>query len=271
MEVSHIPGAVTEPTRITVDTFDQAHGVTAQSTLFQSLAAQAYGLDYPAEVQPYGMTTWWTLGRCISGLRVGQDQSVVDLACGRGGPGLWLARATGARLTGVDWSGVAIEAARARAEAFLPPGRAQFMVGDLAASGLPNACADAVVCLDAIFFAVDRVAVLNEVRRVLRPAGRFVFTAGETEAAVKPSDVTDWSLLLSAAGLRTETKELVPKFAEQLGRMYELWLANLDAFRAEIGEAAAAEVEDEARTVGPQLAERRYLVVVARKPAESSS
>ncbi len=202
MEVSHIPGAVTEPTRITVDTFDQAHGVTAQSTLFQSLAAQAYGLDYPAEVQPYGMTTWWTLGRCISGLRVGQDQSLVDLACGRGGPGLWLARATGARLTGVDWSGVAIEAARARAEAFLPPGRAQFMVGDLAASGLPNACADAVVCLDAIFFAVDRV--LSRAQRGPpgpRLAGRFVFTAGETEAAVKPSDVTDWSLLLKRGGV----------------------------------------------------------------------
>jgi len=51
----------------------------------------------------------------------------------------------------------------------------------------------------------------------------------------------------------------------------QLWLANLDAFRAEIGEAAAAEVEDEAHTVGPQLGERHYLVVVARKPPESSS
>jgi ubiquinone/menaquinone biosynthesis C-methylase UbiE len=83
---------------------------------------------------------------------------LVDLACGRGGPGLWLCRATGADLVGVDWSPVgvdwspvAVREATGRATDFVPSDRVRFLVGDLAASGLPDECADAVVCLDAVF------------------------------------------------------------------------------------------------------------------------
>src|SRR5947209_572953 len=141
-------------------TFDQAHGIAARSDLIWRLSAQAYGEDYPAEVQPWGMTTWWVLGRCVSGLRVGPGQLLVDLACGRGGPGLWLCRATGADLIGIDWSPVGVEAASARASNFVPADRARFMVGDLAASGLPDGSADAVLCLDSIFFASNRIAAL---------------------------------------------------------------------------------------------------------------
>jgi ubiquinone/menaquinone biosynthesis C-methylase UbiE len=266
VEDARLPGALRGPAPFTSSTFDQAHGVTARSELIWRLAAQAYGPDYPAEVQPWGLTTWWVLGRCISALRVGPGQTLVDMACGRGGPGLWLARATGAGLTGVDWSPVAVEAAGARASAFVPPGRARFLVGDLAASGLPDATAHAVVCLDAVFFAADRLAALREVHRLLRPEGRYVFTAPETRAPTRPSHVTDWTPLLGAAALQLESKEKVPRFAQQLGRMYELWLEHLDAIRAEIGDGAAAELEEEARTVGPTLRDRQHLLIVARRP-----
>jgi len=263
-----LPGAFRDVTTrpISAATFDQEHSVTAPSELVRRLAAQAYGEDYPAEVEPWGMTTWWVLGRCVSALRVGPGQLLVDLACGRGGPGLWLARATGAGLIGVDWSPVGVEAATARAPAFVPPGNARFLVGDLAASGLPDQRADAVVCLHAIFFAADRVAALREVRRLLRPDGRYVFTAPEVRMPTQPSHVSDWTPLLEAAGLQLESKEKVPRFAEQLGRMYELWLEQLDAIRAEVGEAAADRLETEARTIGPMLTSLEPLLIVARPP-----
>src|SRR6202050_3048602 len=76
---------------ITPETFDRAHGTTAKSELMWRLAREAYGADYPGEVQPWGVTTWWTLGRFVSGLRIGAGQQLLDLACGRGGGGLWLA------------------------------------------------------------------------------------------------------------------------------------------------------------------------------------
>ena len=180
---AEIPGALrgVPPIPISPEIFDEEHAATGRSEVIWRLAADAYGEDYPTEVRPWGLTTWWVLGRCVSALRVGPGDVVVDLACGRGGPGLWLSRATGADLIGVDWSPVAIEEATERTRAFVPSDRARFLVGDLSASGLPGECADAVVCLDAIFFAEDRIAALREVKRILRPAGRYVFTGPETD------------------------------------------------------------------------------------------
>jgi SAM-dependent methyltransferase len=140
---------------VTPEAFDRAHGTTAKSELMWRLAREAYGADYPGELEPWGMTTWWTLGRFISGLRVEAGQHLLDLACGRGGVGLWLARATGAQLTGVDWSPAAVREATARAPRFGPAQRASFAVGDLAATGLESASVHAAVCADAIFFALD--------------------------------------------------------------------------------------------------------------------
>ncbi len=268
MEESPLQGAHRGPLPrpVSPSTFDRAHGFTARSELIWRLAAQAYGADYPEEVQALGMTTWWTLGRCVSALRVGPGRLLVDLACGRGGPGLWLSRATGADLIGVDWSPVAVEAATNRAAAFVPPGRARFLVGDLAASGLPDGEADALVCLDAVFFAEDRIAALREVHRLLRPEGRYLFTATEVPTPTQAFHVHDWTPLLEAAGLQLEHKEEIPRFAEQLGRMYHLWLEHLEEIRAEIGAEAADRLEGEARTLGPSLASRRAMLIVARRP-----
>jgi ubiquinone/menaquinone biosynthesis C-methylase UbiE len=268
MDGAELAGALRGPPPLPTSsaTFDEEHGATGRSELIWRLAAEAYGEDYPAEVQPWGLTTWWVLGRCVSGLRVGPGQVLVDLACGRGGPGLWLARATGAELIGVDWSPVAVEAASDRARAFVPSGRARYLVGDLAASGLPDRCADAVVCLDAVFFADDRIAALREVKRLLRKRGRYAFTAPETDSLTRPAHVPDWTPLLETAGLALERKEEVPRFAEQLGRMYALWLERLDELRAELGESAAERLEAEARTVAPTLNSRRHLFIVARRP-----
>jgi ubiquinone/menaquinone biosynthesis C-methylase UbiE len=264
MSESPIRGAVVPPRDgINPETFDRAHGTTAKSELLWRLSREAYGDDYPDEIQPWGMTTWWTLGQFIAGLRVGPGQQLVDLACGRAGVGLWLARATGAQLTGVDWSPAAVSEATARAPQFVPAGRASFVVGDLAATGLETGTADGVVCADAVFFATDRVAVFTEMARILRPGKRFVFTADESDDPDRDRAVPDWGPIIRAGGLHVVSRVEIPDWHADLQRMYDGWLNNIDELRESLDEESVEDLIGEATAVGPTLSNRTGVLYTA--------
>ena len=260
---SEIAGARCESMPFTVDDFDQLLAATAGSALLQKIRADAFGDEFTG-LETWSDTTWRLLGRLVAGLRIGPGGRLGDLACGLGEPGLWLARATGADLVGVDWSRVAVAEATSRAGGFVPPGRARFAVGTLQATGLDDGELDAAVCLDAIFFAPDRIAALQEVRRVLRPGGRFLFTADERARPELPHPVPDWTQLAEAAGFDVEAEEIAPGFASRWKRLYELWLEHLDQIRARHGEHSAAMMEQEASEVGRILDELSLVVITCR-------
>src|SRR5487761_1218291 len=56
----------------------------------------------------------------IHSARLARGQIVVDLGCGRGGPGRVLARSTGVRLIGIDFSIVGVTSAATRAAGIVP-------------------------------------------------------------------------------------------------------------------------------------------------------
>ena len=256
---------VSLPPDVSADRFDRLHEAAEGSTLLPRLGAQAFGMDWPAEVDPFGGTTWWTLGRFVAGLRVGPGELLVDLACGRGGVGLWLARATGARLIGVDFSAAAVRAAAARAPRFVPVGRAEFAVGQLTDSGLADALADGLVCVDAVFFAADRIAAVAEIGRLLRPGRRAMVTTVESDDD-RPAAVPDWRPVVEAGGLRVVDREVIPGFPERVLRMYELWSAHADELGAELGEEVAALLLEEARQGGPVLTQSTAWVYTLEQP-----
>jgi ubiquinone/menaquinone biosynthesis C-methylase UbiE len=262
------PGAVVPARGIAAEDFDRAHEETAKSPLLWALSESAYGADCPTEIQAWGMTTWWTLGRFVSGLRLAPGEVLLDLACGRGGVGLWLARALQTRLVGVDWSPAGVREATARAPHFVPEGSAHFTVGDLAATGLEPDSVDGAICADAIFFAPDRVSVFSEMARVLRPGARFLFTADESAVAdERPAAVPDWAPIIERGGLAVVAREEIANWATQLSAMYDGWLANIDALRAELGDTSANDLVDEATNVGPTLAHRTGVLYTTEKPA----
>jgi cyclopropane fatty-acyl-phospholipid synthase-like methyltransferase len=111
--------------------------------------------DLPVEVESFSFVSAGLLGHVARALGLSPGETLVDLGCGRGGPGLWLARLADAFLVGVDFSAVAVGQASRRAASFGLEGRARFLVGDLAGTGLADAVADAVVSVDALHFAGD--------------------------------------------------------------------------------------------------------------------
>jgi tRNA/tmRNA/rRNA uracil-C5-methylase (TrmA/RlmC/RlmD family) len=94
--------------------------------------------DLPATIEPYSFVSVALLGHVADAPGLSPGTTLVDLGCGRGGPGLWLAQSRGARLIGVDFSAVAVQRATERAGLFGLADRARFVVGDLAANGLAD-------------------------------------------------------------------------------------------------------------------------------------
>jgi SAM-dependent methyltransferase len=134
-------------------------------------------LGLPPALLSTSLLGWEGIGEVTEALRLPAGGTLLDLACGRGGYGLEIAARTGAVLIGVDFSAEAVRQAREHAKRL---GRmADFRVGDLAATGLPSASVNAVVCVDAIQFARQPDAAYRELLRVLAPGGRVALTSWE--------------------------------------------------------------------------------------------
>src|SRR5207302_1339153 len=82
----------------TGEDFDVKFAAVGNSSTLRRIWLEAYGNDYSQEVEPYSFVTLTLLRRIAQQLRVGPGQSFADLGCGRGGPGLWVARELGASL-----------------------------------------------------------------------------------------------------------------------------------------------------------------------------
>jgi ubiquinone/menaquinone biosynthesis C-methylase UbiE len=152
-------------------TFDRWYADMARSDQRDQIVQRALGL--PPELDSSSLLPWLAIAELVMALALAPGQLLADLACGRGGYGLEVARRTGARLIGVDFSAVALAAASRNADRFGLAARAGFRLGHLTASGLDPQTADAVMCIDAIQFASPPVAALREFRRILVPGGRL--------------------------------------------------------------------------------------------------
>ena len=89
--------------------FDTLYAGQVRSATFRKIYQDVFAADYAEEADPTGYLTMTDLRNIVEQLHVAQGQTFVDLACGRGGASLWVARATGAALVGIDISPVAVD------------------------------------------------------------------------------------------------------------------------------------------------------------------
>jgi SAM-dependent methyltransferase len=147
-----------------------------------SLFGDALSVQLRQEIygEDIGQNSWLTADEYrtwLAWLKLAPKAHTLEVGCGSGGPALFLARETGAQVTGVDVDEQGVAQANRMAQELGMAERAQFQQAD-ASQPLPfeDATFDAVLSVDAINHLPDRLAVLYELRRVLKPGGRLLFT-----------------------------------------------------------------------------------------------
>lgn len=171
---------------MTAEYFDQWYAAMSADSPRDRLWQDALGL--PREMVSSSLLPLSGLRDIGALLALRPDEVLLDLACGRGGYGMWLARDSGAQVVGVDFSPTAVADAERRVADFGLRGRATYRVGDLLDTGLPDESVDAVMCVDAVQFAADPTLAAKEMRRVLRPGRRVALSCWE------PRDRSDRAL-----------------------------------------------------------------------------
>lgn len=243
--------------------FDAWYADMNKSTARDELKRRTLGL--PPELESSSLLSWQGIAEVAEALQLQQGQTLVDLACGRGGYGHEVAERAAAHLIGVDFSTVAVERARERAaERGID---ARYVVGDLQSTGLETASADAIMCIDSIQFAPSTVAALKECLRVLRPGGRLVITCWEgrdrSDEQV-PERIRDLDLTTSMndAGFAHVMVEERPGWVAAERAM---WEAAIEADPQ--GDPAVASLKEEAEYVLPQMGRVRRVMARGTAPA----
>jgi SAM-dependent methyltransferase len=179
---------------------------------------------------------------------------------------MWRPRWVSVRwLTGIDFSQVAVNRAREKAS-----GGAEFRVGELTATGLPDGTAAAVMCIDAMQFAEPLSAGFAEAYRVLRPGGRLVLTGWQAldadDEVVSARLRQDIGAAMAEAGFVDVAVMDMPgwKAAERA-----LWEAAVALDPA--GDPALESLRDEGERVLPQIDNKRRVLALGRTPDSVSS
>jgi SAM-dependent methyltransferase len=247
--------------------FDSVFADYERSPRLRDLFGATLDAALPTEIEPFSFVPLAALEAIAQAVGVRAGELLVDLGCGRGGPGMWAARTSGARLVGVDRSLVAATQARGRAARFGLQATAGFVVGDLGATGLADGCADAVMCVDAFQFAADHLAAAREVLRVLRRGRRLALSCWEPRwpgDQSLPARFTQlvFSQVLAAAGFTGIAVREHPQWQDAQRAVYEAALG-LDAG----SDPGLERLRREARQALPQMARLRRVLVVAERPA----
>ena len=253
--------------------YDLVYDGIARSPTFQRLWREhSLGHDYPAGFEHISFLTLTEMSWMTDALQLAAGSVLVDLACGMGGPGLWVAKTTGSRLVGVDISLVALRHARERAERLQMSSSSRFASGTFAESGLETGSAHGVMTVDALQYAPDKQAALDEAARVLRPGGRLAFACFTFEPAhvagipiFGADPVDDYRPLLAKAGLGVLSYDDSEDWNARVSDTYQSVVDAKTSLTTELGEGAYAALSGEMALTLSLKPYRGRVLVAAQK------
>ena len=230
----------------------------------------AFGDEALEDADPYSAIALSELRWLVETAGLGAGKTLVDLGCGRGGPGLVAARWTGVRLIGVDFSLVGVTRAATRAVAVGLAPSPSFICCDARALPFADHSIDAVLSIDVLQLIPDRELVLEEVARVLRPGGALAFSSWELIAddeSVPPrmrSLPRDYTASVGKVHLRMEALQVPEGSRQRIERFWANASASADEIRSALGEEVATRILDESARTNVFLDSTRRVLCVAR-------
>jgi cyclopropane fatty-acyl-phospholipid synthase-like methyltransferase len=265
----------------TVDHYDVSYSNFA-TDIYAAIRKEAFGEDI-------GQNGWLTADEqddFISKLDVGKGDTLLDIACGSGGPTLRIAGKSGSNVVGIDVNEHGIEAARKQAQDLGLTGQAKFEAVDGSKSlQFEENSFSGLICVDAVNHLPRREVVFSDWYRVLEPGGNLVFTDPITitgpltneEIRVRssigfflfvPNGVNE--RLLENAGFEVKTIE---DRTENMASMARNWMNVRDRYSSELVKVEGEKYFSETQTflkVATKIAEERRLSRFAFHAVKSS-
>lgn len=231
------------------------------------------GDDYPDDFYHISFLTLPELRQLGDAMALAKGSRFCDVACGMGGPALWLAKDRQVNVWGVDLSKVAIAQAKTRADALGLTGIARFSVGSFADTGLDSESVDAAMTVDALQYAPNKETAIQEFARIIRPGGRLVFTAFEVDAdraaglpVIGEDPLDDYRQLLGGGDFRMLSYEQTPAWHERLNAAYRAVIDAEKVIESEMGPLAATALMSELKlTLARDLYCGRVFAVAERE------
>ncbi len=233
-----------------------------KSESFRDIFREVYGDDYPEEANPDSFVTITDLRTIAKNLNVGRGKTFIDLGCGRGGPGLWIARESRANYVGIDRSENAIKQANHRSVDFKIEGTSKFQVGDMYSLNFPENSFDGALSIDALAFIPDPLTAIKEVARILRSKAFLVFTTWENKRSPK---FNDYRPFLRDTGFKIKTYSETPDWKQRQREVYQKTLELKDLLIKDMGRDRAFSYIMEAKKYLPELNYLRRILAVAMK------
>jgi len=150
------------------------------------------------------------------------EHKVVDLGSGLGGPARYIAKTFGCQVTGIDLTGSFVDAANRLSELLGMTDSTDFQSGSALETPFDDNCFDRAVTIQMQMGIADKERFYQEVFRILKPGGIFIFqdiVAGPTEGPIHTP--TPWASVPEQSFLYAP--ETLHKAIEGAGFETEIW------------------------------------------------
>lgn len=236
------------------------------SNAHTQLCERVFGKDLTQD----GQADMGSINDLIAYLDVREGDKVLDLGCGAGGISEYISDATGAHVTGLDYSATAIETATNRTSG--KRDRLTFVQGDMNALDLANGSFDKVASIDTIYWVADIDKALSAISKLIRPGGSIgIFIAhtpsiDDSTGADEP-DGTWIAKSLRKLGLSYDVYDYTDSFLSFWPKLKKVILELRDDFVAEgnevIFDSFMLDADEDYLPAAEAGKLRRYLYIIS--------